>query len=79
MSSSANSPAASAAARTRSSSEAVSGGGKNGRPVLVQTAPGAGETPKRAAAEGDDRHTSRTAREPMCFSSHTTSATPSAR
>jgi len=30
-------------------------------------------------AAGADRHTSRTAREPMCFSSHTTSATPSAR
>ena len=32
-----------------------------------------------AAAAGDDWHTSSTAREPMCFSSHTTSATPSAR
>ena len=79
MSSSANSPAVSAASRRPSSSEAVSGAGKNGRPVLVQTAPGAGETPKRAAADRGDRHTSSTAREPMCFSSHTTSATPSAR
>ena len=76
--SSSNSPAATAAARTRSSSAALSAGPKKGRPVRVHTAPPPmpGETPKRAAASPSDRHTSTTARDPMCFSSHTTSRTP---
>jgi eukaryotic-like serine/threonine-protein kinase len=39
---------------------------------------GAGK-PKRARAAAGERHTSRTAREPMCFSSHSTEVTPSAR
>ena len=87
MPSSSKSPAFSAAARTCSISAAASSGAKNGRPVLVQMAPGPGR-PKRepaallagaAAAAGAERHTSSTAREPMCFSSHSTEATPSAR
>ena len=105
MPSSSKSPAFSAAVRTCSISAAVTSGAKNGRPVLVQMAPGPGK-PKRepaallagaaaaallagaaaaallagaAAAAGAERHTSSTAREPMCFSSHSTDATPSAR
>ena len=81
MSSSANSPAASAAARSRSEQrrgqrrreERPAGPGPDG-------AGGAGEHAEAGAARPPaTRHTSSTAREPMCFSSHTTSATPVAR
>jgi len=76
--SSSKSPAFSAAVRISSSNAAVSSAARNGRPVLVQMAPGP-RTPKRAGASSGERHTSSTAREPMCFSSHSTDATPSAR
>ena len=121
--SSSKSPAFSAAAPTLPVSAAASSGAKNGRPVLVQVAPGP-DRPNRAlpaeaagaallaeaagaallaeaagaallaeaagaallaeaagaaGAPFPERHTSSTAREPMCFSSHSTDSTPSAR
>ena len=84
MPSSSKSPAFSAAARTCSISVAASEGlcceaAKNGRPVLVQMAPGPGKPKREPARRAGERHTSSTAREPMCFSSHSTEATPSAR
>ncbi len=52
---------------------------KNGRPVRVYTAPGRPSgTPNRAWAVSSSRQASSTAREPMCFSSQSTSVTPSA-
>ncbi len=54
----------------------MSGPSKNDRPVRVYAAPGP-SMPKRAGPTPSSRVTSSTAREPMCFSSHTTDATPS--
>ena len=79
MPNSPNRPAFSAAARTRSTSGAVRSAAKNGRPVLVQIAPAAPGTPNLGCASSSERQTSSTAREPMCFSSHSTDSTPSAR
>ena len=78
--SSSNRPALSAAARIRSIRRAVSDSPKKGRPVRVHTAPSASPgAPNLARAAARSRQTSATAREPMCFSSHTTWPTPSAR
>ena len=48
--------------------------------MRVQIAPVSGPvTPNRACAASADRQSAMTARDPMCFSSHTTSATPRSR
>ena len=74
--SSSNSPAA--ADRTSAKSAAFCSAEKNGRPVRVYTAPPP-RIPKRRYATSSSWHTSTTAREPMCFSWHTTDCTPAAR
>ena len=79
--SSSNRPACSAASRTWPIRASVRPAGKKGRPVLVQTAPHVPVpgTPNRAWTAAGERQTRSTAREPMCFSSHSTEATPSDR
>ena len=50
---------------------------KNGRPVRVWTRPQVPSSmPKRRAATAASRVSTAIAREPMCFSSHTTDCTP---
>ncbi len=73
--------AASKAARTRASSPVSSAASlKNRRPVRVKQMPvPPSATPKRLRATSSSRHTTTTAREPMCFSSHTTLGTPCPR
>ena len=78
--SSANSPAACAAPASLLTTAASSSGPRNGRPVLVHSAPGwPSSVPNRSAAAPADAQISATAREPMCFSSQITCSTPSRR
>ena len=80
VSSSSNSPVSAHAARSRSTSRAVRSAPKNDRPVRVHTAPSASAgAPNRARAASRSRQTRATARDPMCFSSQITCATPSDR
>lgn len=84
---SSHSPAAVTAVRSLPRITSVSAASsRNGRPVRVYSAPvgppappGIPPTPNRSRAAAASRQTSTTARDPMCFSSHTTLLTPSAR
>lgn len=72
-------PASPIAVRSRSRIVSVTdSSSKNGRPVRVYSEPVGPSTPKRPRAASASRQTRATAREPMCFSSHTTRSTPSA-
>ncbi len=76
---SSQSPAAVTALRRRSRISSVrAGSSRKGRAVRVYSAPVGPAVPKRAVAAAASAQTRATAREPMCFSSHTTRSTPSA-
>ena len=77
VSSASHSPARSTAARSRSSAGSASS--RNGRPGARVERAACPRTPKRSRATSSSRQTTAIAREPMCFSSHTTCATPAAR
>ena len=81
VASSSNTPDCSSAAAARSSTLSRIGGSlKNGRPERVHTEPRSPvATPNRLRAVAASRHTTMSAREPMCFSWQTTVATPSRR
>ena len=52
---------------------------KRALPPEAAGAAGLAEAAGAAGTSSGERHTSKTAREPMCFSSHSTDSTPSAR